>query len=46
MDVVYLVNVAENGFLDSLVLDNFAQDSAITAADDEYFSGVGVRVHG
>ena len=42
----YLVNVAQNGLLDALVLDDFTQDAAITAADDEHPFGVWVRVHG
>lgn len=42
----YLVNVAQNGLLDALVLDDFTQDAAVAAADDEHLLGVGVRVHG
>lgn len=41
-----LVDVAEDGLLDRLVLDDFAEDAAVAAADDEDFLGVGVRVHG
>lgn len=42
----YLVNVAENSFLDRLVLDDLAEDTAVTTADDKDFLGVGVGVHG
>lgn len=41
-----LVNVAQNGLLDTVVLDNLAQDTAVTAANDQHLLGVGVRVHG
>ena len=41
-----LVNVAQSGLLDAVVLDNLAQDTAVAAADDEDLLGVGVRVHG
>ena len=41
-----LVNVAERGLLDALVLDDLAQDTAVAAANDEHLLGVGVRVHG
>jgi len=41
-----LVNVAQNGLLDGCVLDDFAQNTAITTTDDEHLLGVGVRVHG
>jgi len=41
-----LVNVAEDSLLDALVLDDLTEDAAVTAADDEDFLGVGVRVHG
>lgn len=43
---IYLVDVAEGGFFDSFVLDDFSEDTAVTAADDEHFLGVGVGVHG
>lgn len=45
-DSPYLVNVAQSGLLDALVLDNLAQDAAITATNDQDLLGVGVRVHG
>lgn len=41
-----LVNVAENGLLDTVVLDNLAEDTTITTTNDENVLGVGVRVHG
>lgn len=41
-----LVNVAEDGFLDRVVLDDLAEDTTVTAANDEDLLGVGVRVHG
>jgi hypothetical protein len=41
-----LVNVAEHGGLDGAVLDDFAQDAAVAAADDEHVFWVGVGVHG
>ena len=40
------VDVAENGMLDCRVFDDFAEDAAVTAADDEDGFGVGVGVHG
>ena len=42
----YLVNVAENSLLNTLVLDDLAEDTAVTATDDQYLLGVGVRHHG
>jgi len=41
-----LVNVAENGLLDAVVLDNLSEDTAITTTNDKNLLGVGVRVHG
>lgn len=41
-----LVDVAQDGLLDRLVLDDLTQDTAVTAADDQHLLGVGVRVHG
>ena len=41
-----LVNVAEDGSFDGGVLDDFSEDAAVTAADDEDGAGVGVRVEG
>lgn len=42
----YLVNVAEDGLLDGLVLDNLAQDTTVSASDNEDLLRVRVRVHG
>jgi hypothetical protein len=42
----HLVNVAEDGLLDALVLDDLAEDTAVAAANDKHLLGVGVRVHG
>lgn len=44
--MVYLIDVAKDGFLDALVLDNLTQDTAVTAADDKNLLGIGVGVHG
>lgn len=41
-----LVDVAQDGLLDRLVLDDLTQDTTVTAADDEHLLGVGVRIHG
>jgi hypothetical protein len=41
-----LVNVAENGLLDTVVLDDLTEDTAVTTADNENLLGVGVGVHG
>lgn len=41
-----LVNVAQDGLFDALVLDDLAQDAAVAATDDQDLLGVGVRVHG
>ena len=41
-----LVDVAEDGMLDCRVLDDFAEDATVTAADDEDGFGVRVGVHG
>ena len=42
----YLVNVAEDGLLDGLVLDDLTEDTAVTATNDEDLLRVGVGVHG
>lgn len=42
---IYLVDVAEGGLLDSVVLDNLTQDTTITTANDKNLLWVGVRVH-
>lgn len=41
-----LVNVAEDGFLDTVVFDDLAEDTAVTATDDQDFLWVGMGVHG
>lgn len=40
-----LVDVAEDGLLDAVVLDDLAEDTAVTATDDEDLLGVGVGHH-
>ncbi len=44
--MAYLVNVAEDGLLDTLVLDNLTEDATVTATNDQHLLGVGMRVHG
>lgn len=41
-----LVNVTEDSLLDALVLDDLAENTTVTAADDEDLLGVRVGVHG
>ena len=41
-----LVNVAENGLLDAVVLDDLTEDTTVTTANDKNVLGVRVRVHG
>lgn len=41
-----LVDVAEGGLLDAVVLDDLTEDTAVTTADDQDLLGVGVGVHG
>ena len=41
-----LVNVTQSSLFDGLVLDDLAQDTTVTTADDEHLLGVGMRVHG
>lgn len=41
-----LINVAEGGLLDALVLDNLTEDTAVAAANNQDLLGVGVGVHG
>ena len=41
-----LVNVAQNGLLNAVMLDDLAQDTAVTATDDEDALGVWVGVQG
>ena len=40
-----LVDVAEHGLLDALVLDDLAEHATVTTADDEHLLGVGVGHH-
>jgi hypothetical protein len=42
----YLIDVAEDGLLDALVLDDLTEDTAVTTANDENLLGVGVGVEG
>lgn len=42
----YLVNVAEDGLLDLVVLDDLTEDTTVTATDDQDLLGVGVGEHG
>ena len=42
----YLVNVAEDGLLDGLVLDDLTEHTTVTTTDDQDLLGVGVGVHG
>lgn len=44
--MVYLINVTEDSFLDTLMLDDLTQNTAITTADDKYLLGIGVGIHG
>jgi hypothetical protein len=37
-----LVNVAQDNFLDRVVLQDLSDDATISASDDEHFFGVGV----
>lgn len=41
-----LVDVAEDGLLDAVVLDDLTEDTTVTTANDENLLGVGVGVHG
>lgn len=41
-----LVNVAQNGLLNGVVLDNLTEDTTVTATNNENLLGVRVRVHG
>lgn len=45
-DEAHLVNVAEDGLLDGVVLDDLTEDTAVTATNNKNLLGVGVRVHG
>lgn len=44
--VIDLVNVTQDCLLDALVLDDFTEDTAVTATNDQDLLGVRVRVHG
>jgi hypothetical protein len=46
MTIPYLINVAQDRLLNAVVLDDLAQDTSITAADNEDLLGVWVREHG
>lgn len=46
MEETYLIDVAKNGLLDTLMLDDLTQDATVTTADDKDFLGVRVRIHG
>ena len=41
-----LVNVAKDGLLDALVLDDLTKDATVTTTDNKDVLGVGVGVHG
>lgn len=41
-----LVNVAKDSLLNAVVLDDLAEDTAVTTTDNENLLGVGVGVHG
>lgn len=43
--MVYLIDVAEDSFFDTLVLDDLTQNTAITTADDKNLLGIGVGIH-
>ena len=45
-DRTYLIDVAEDGLLNNVVLDDLTEDTAITTTDDEDLLGAGVGVHG
>lgn len=45
-DPTYLIDVAEDGLLNAVMLDDLTEDTAITTTDDEDLLGVGVGVHG
>ena len=42
----YLVDIAKNGFLNVLVLDDLTQNASVAATDDQYLLRVRVGVHG
>lgn len=41
-----LINVAKDGLLNTVVLDNLAENTAVTTTNDKNLLGVGVGVHG
>lgn len=45
-DRTYLIDIAEDGLLNAVVLDDLTEDTTITTADNEDLLGVGVGVHG
>ena len=45
-ECMYLINVAQDGLLDTVVFDNLSEHTAIPTADNEDLLRVGVRVHG
>jgi hypothetical protein len=42
----YLIDVAEDGLLNALVLDDLTEDTTVTTTNHENLLGVGVRVEG
>jgi len=44
--VIDLVNVTQDCLLNALMLDNFTENTTVTAANDQDLLGVGVGVHG
>ena len=41
-----LIDVAQGGLLDAVVLDDLTEDTTVTTTDDQDLLGVGVGVHG
>jgi len=41
-----LVNINQNGFLDTFMLDNLPENTTITSSNDQYLLRVGMRHHG
>jgi hypothetical protein len=42
----YFIDVAESGFLDGGVLDDFTEDTTVSTTNDEHFLWIGVGIHG
>lgn len=42
----HFVNIAEYGFLNTLMFDNLTKDASVATTNDEDFLRVRVRVHG